>query len=297
MQDGQGREQVFDLHVHSTFSDGSQSVEQIIEEARRVGIARLGVVDHDCLRQLVRVRSIAHEATFPVLAGVEVSCRDAATGRCVHILGYGLEATPDASGPLELIVEKTLADRVANSLWQAWTIAREGVEFNGHPCCLGELVRAAHGSTGLYKQHIMYALTALDYNDERYQACYRSLFKGGGIAQRDISYPEATKAVRAIREQGGVAVLAHPGQMDSWESVPTLVRAGLTGIEVYHPDHDRADETRAREAAADYGLFMTGGSDCHGRYGAPALGACTIDEDEAGAAVEELFSRERAFAF
>lgn len=293
MHDEAAREPVFDLHVHSTFSDGSQSVVQIIDEARRLGIARVAVMDHDCLRQLAQVRAIAHEAGFPVLAGAEVSCRDSTTGRNIHVLAYGLEATPDSSGPLERIVEGTLAARTANTLWQAWTIAQAGVEFDGWPLCMSDLVRAARASTGLYKQHVMYALTALDYDDERYQTCCRSLFKGGGIAQRDISYPEATDAVRAICEQGGVAVLAHPDQMDSWVSVPELVRAGLAGIEVYHPDHGPAAEARAHEVAAEYGLFVTGGSDCHGRYGAPVLGARTIGGSEAGPAVEELFLRER----
>ena len=99
--------------------------------------------------------------------------------------------------------------------------------------------------------------------------------------------------MRAIREQGGVPVLAHPGQMDSWSIIPDLVEAGLMGIEVYHPDHDAGDERRAREAAAHHGLMMTGGSDYHGRYGGPAgMGACFIEPDEAGSVVADLFARE-----
>ncbi len=292
MQDEQAGAVRFDLHVHSTYSDGSQGVCQIIAEARELGLERVGIVDHDCLQQLADVRRIAWEEGFPVLAGVEVSCRDASTGRNIHMLAYGLEATPDGSGPVDRIVGETLARRTANTLWQAWTLARAGVEFDGWGVCFNDLNRAARESYGLYKQHVMYALTALPYADDRYQACYRKLFKNGGIVQRDIEYPEAVDVVRAIREQGGVPVLAHPAQMDSWASIPSLLSAGLMGIEVYHPDNDPASQARARNVAREYGLIMTGGSDYHGLFGKPALGECTIDAAEAGEGVEELFRRE-----
>ena len=105
----------YDLHAHSAFSDGSQTVSELIAEARERGLAGIAVVDHDSLRQLSSVRAEARAAGFPVLAGVEVSCIDATSGRKVHILVYGLEATPDGSGPLERIVDETLARCSANA--------------------------------------------------------------------------------------------------------------------------------------------------------------------------------------
>jgi phosphoribosyl 1,2-cyclic phosphate 1,2-diphosphodiesterase len=283
----------YDLHTHSTFSDGSQTPEQIVAEACGLGLARIAITDHDSLRQLSRVRRVARDAAIPVLAGTEVSCMDHRTGRKIHILAFGLEATRDSSGPLERIVDETLAARTANTLWQAWRIIRARVEFDRWGLSMEELLRASRESTGVYKQHVMWALTELDYNDARYQACYRRLFKNGGIAQRDIDYPEATEAVRAVREQGGVPVLAHPQQMNSWESVPDLLRAGLMGIEAYHPDNDEAATARVFELVREHGLIATGGSDYHGRNGAPALGQCTIAAEEAGEGVERLFERER----
>ena len=101
--------------------------------------------------------------------------------------------------------------------------------------------------------------------------------------------------VRAAREQGGVPVLAHPQQMDSWSAVPRLVQAGLKGIEAFHPDNGSWATERACELARRYGLLCTGGSDYHGTYGAPRqVGACFITPQEAGAAVEQLFAREAA---
>ena len=207
-----------------------------------------------------------------------------------------MEATADGSGPLERLVSGTLAARTANTLWQAWTIANAHERFPGRaPLSLDVLARTAAPSTGVYKQHIMEALSGLPYTDPAYQQLYRRLFKNGGIAQRDIGYPEAIDAVRAVREQGGIPVLAHPGQMDSWSMIPDLVEAGLQGIEVHHPDHTAIDVDRAREAAAAYDLLTAGGSDFHGRYGAPPmLGCCGISVGEAGERIVRLFERERA---
>lgn len=313
----QGRSAVgsFDLHAHSVHSDGSCTVPELVEQAQAAGLAGMAVTDHDSTAQLASVRACARGLAFPVLAGIEVSAACAATGRKVHILGFGLEATSDGSGPVERLVAPTLAARSANTLWQAWTIVRAmgwdpalaagrlaeaGVcdaEAVDPAFTVDAVVRASAASTGVYKQHVMEALVHLPYASEVYRRVYVSLFKGTGICARDISYPEATDAVRAICEQGGVAVLAHPGQMDSWSIVPDLVDAGLAGIEAFHLDHDEAACARALEAARTHGLFVTGGSDYHGRNGSPAHVGCRfVTPDEAGPAVARLFEREARLA-
>ena len=128
-------------------------------------------------------------------------------------------------------------------------------------------------STALYKQHIMAALTDEPYVSAAYRALYRSLFKNGGICDRDIAYVDARDAVTAIVEDGGLAVLAHPGQLDSYDMVPALAECGLGGIERFHPDHTPIDHARCANVAERYGLICTGGSDYHGRFGGiPYLG-------------------------
>ena len=108
--------------MHSTFSDGSETVAELIDQARARGLARIAITDHDSLSQLSVIRARSRRMDFPVLAGVEVSAVDAETGRKVHVLGYGLEATIDGVGPLERLVAETLRARIANTLWQAWVI-------------------------------------------------------------------------------------------------------------------------------------------------------------------------------
>ena len=127
-----------------------------------------------------------------------------------------------------------------------------------------ELGRA---STCLYKQHLMAALTSEPYPSAGYRTLCRSLFKNGGICDRDIDYVDARDAVRAVVEDGGLAVLAHPGQLDSYDLLPNLVECGLGGIERFHPDHTLADHARCAELAVRHRLVCTSGSDYHGRFG------------------------------
>jgi predicted metal-dependent phosphoesterase TrpH len=283
----------FDLHSHSTYSDGSCTVEELIGQARAAGLAGLAITDHDTIAKLTSVRSTARRLGFPVLAGCEVSAFDPATGHKAHILAFGLEATPDGSSPLERLMGPTLVARTANTLWQTWTLGRAGISFNGQRPDLDEVCRVAGESTGVYKQHLMQQMTGLPRADAAYAEVYQRWLKGDGVAARDIAYPAATDAVRAIREQGGIPVLAHPGQMDNWSCIGELVAAGLMGIEAHHPDHTSDDVERARAAAAEHGLFVTGGSDYHGRYGIPAaLGVRSVTAAEAGPRVQELFERE-----
>lgn len=284
----------FDLHSHSAFSDGEFTVDQLIEQAREVGLAGLAITDHDSLSQLSFIRDRARELDFPVLAGIEVSCFNSKTGKKVHILGYGLESTFDCSSKLEQIVLDTQYQRTANTLWQAARLKAAGVEFGGKHVSLDEVCETARLSTSVYKTHLMEALCGRPKNDPDYQVCWKHYFGRDGIAPKSIDYPEAKKVIRAIRELGGVPVLAHPGQKDSWSAIPDMVKWGLMGIEAYHPDHDEADVARAFEAAGEYGLFVTGGSDFHGKYSKSlSLGAAYAMPEEAGAAVEELFRIER----
>lgn len=297
MSEKETQEARLDLHSHSTFSDGSCTIEELIAQAREQGLAGLAITDHDTISKLGIVRSTARRLGFPVLAGCEVSASDPATGHKVHILAFGLEATPDGSGPIERLMAPTLIARTANTLWQTWTLARAGISFDGRTPDLDEVCRVAGESTGVYKQHLMQYMTELPRTDAVYGEVYQRWLKGDGIAARDIAYPKATDAVRAIREQGGVPVLAHPGQMDNWNCIAELVEAGLMGIEAHHPDHSNADVERARAAAAKHGLFITGGSDYHGRYGTPpALGTRFVTAAEAGPRVEELFANEAKLA-
>ena len=248
-----------DLHAHTTVSDGSDTFVELMGKARVHGVTHLAVTNHDTTTGLSEVVRTAHAHAFKVVPGVEISAWDPDASRRVHILG--LDVSEGAPAIAELCTQ-TLERRTANTVWQMKQLIDAGYDVD-----VDKAAALAGASTGFYKQHLMAALTDAPFTSGAYQHLYKALFKGSGICARDIAYVDMRDAVEAVLADGGVPVLAHPGQFDNYDAVPALVDAGLAGIEKYHPDHDYADCRLVEELACRYGLFCTGGSDYHGRFG------------------------------
>lgn len=250
-----------DLHVHSHYSDGSCSVEEVMEMASKNGVTHLSLVDHDTIDgiQAAQIEGEKHDIT--VIPGIEISAYDFIRNRKVHILGYQFDK--EATHIRELC-DPLLKRRHENSLWQI-----EQLQKHDYAIQFEEVAKKAGMSGIIYKQHIMHCLLDHHFTTPLYQELYQTLFKGDGICARDIEYVDAVAAVRAIKADNGYAVLAHPGQLNSFDFIPELVENGLDGIECNHFDHSKEDCDRVEQYAKTYGLFMTGGSDFHGDYGKP----------------------------
>lgn len=259
-----------DLHLHSHYSDGSASIPEIVAEATSRGLSFISITDHDTTEGTPEALAEGSRQGVSVIPGVEISAYDFARGRKVHILGYGY----NDEDPIEELCAHTLAARHQMSCAQI-----EALAADGYPVTLESVTAIAESLGGrgpecrrpkppiLYKQHIMLALVQAGICDDIYAPLYRQLFKGDGPAAGEITYVDAREAVSAVSEAGGVASLAHPGQLDSYELIPELVDAGLWGIELYHGDHGPEDYRRVRAAAVTFGLALTGGSDNHGTLG------------------------------
>lgn len=250
-----------DLHVHSTVSDGSFTFAELLDQAQEQGLSHVAFTNHDTTHGLAEAARLAEGSGVRVIGGIEISAYDFERSRKVHVLGLGLSEDAPA---IAALCAPTLEKRDANTRWQLEQVIRAGYDVD-----MDIFNRLSSASTCAYKQHIMAALIDEPYGTPAYKALYNALFKGGGIADRDIEYVDARDAVRAIVSDGGLPVLAHPGQMDSWDVVSELVSCGLAGIEKYHHDHDAADEAHAQDLAERFGLFVTGGSDYHGVFGKP----------------------------
>jgi predicted metal-dependent phosphoesterase TrpH len=250
-----------DLHVHTTYSDGSTSVEETLKIAVERGLSHISIVDHDTVRGTQLAKEIGSQVGITVIPGIEISAYDFTRQRKVHILGYMYD---EEAAHIQQLCQPLLERRHKNSIWQAQQLID-----HGHTLSLDRLDDECKTSQVLYKQHIMAAITNLPFTDPAYRSKYKELFKNNGICARDISYVDAIDAVKAIKADNGIAVLAHPGQLNSFELIPQLVEAGLDGIELNHMDHSEEDKRKVQEYADTYRLGLTGGSDFHGVFGAP----------------------------
>ena len=263
-----------DLHLHSTYSDGSATVIELIQQALSRGLTHIAITDHD---RVPHCGDIPTVTTLKVMPGIEISAYDFQGRRKAHILGYAMRDTRAVTAFCRPLLER----RQANSLRQIALLAEHGFRIRPQHF----VKRAGHV---IYKQHIMEYLVATEQVEEMFGSFYQETFKNGGYCDFDIEYLEAAAAVRVITEAGGLAVLAHPGQQHNLDLVPELVKLGLKGIELEHRKNTEADKAAIRAIAGQYGLFLSGGSDYHGTLedGSSEPGSCLATE----AAVQLIFN-------
>ena len=244
-----------DLHVHTNISDSSLSTEGTILLAKSLGLTHLAITNHDTIYGLKDAIQFGEENGIDVIPGIEISAYDFKEKIKVHILGYdfNLEAPH-----IKALVDKTNQYRDQNTKWQVKQLIAAGYNIT-----MEEVAQKAKESTAFYKQHIFDVLTHKGYTREE----LKPLFKKGGICDRVITYVDATEAVKAIKADGGIAVIAHPGQSKAYEVIPDLVKVGFDGIEKFHPDHDESDYAIIEQLANQYQLIVTTGSDFHSTYG------------------------------
>lgn len=244
-----------DLHVHTTVSDCSESAQKILERAEKLGLTHIAFTDHDTTRCAAEHVKLAAAHGIHAVPAIEISAFDRKTEKKAHILGYRYEQ-PEV---LEKFCRPTLLRRDANCRRQI-----EILESLGYRMDIPAIEEIA-GDT-IYKQHILEYLVRTGQEVCLFGKVYRQIFKNGGPCDFDIQYPEAEAAVRAVKEAGGLAVLAHPGQQQNFEIVERLATAGLDGIEYHHPSHQAADLEAVKALGVQHHLFLTGGSDYHGAF-------------------------------
>lgn len=267
---------MIDLHVHTKTSDGSLTAREVISLAKKNGITHMAITDHDTTQGLKDALDLGNEIGVKIIPGIEISAYDFARKKKVHILGFNIEpehpALTTLCAPLVLNRNQALFDTVQSLISVGYDLSWEKVQ------------KYAEGGTGVYKQHIMHALLDRGYCESIYCDLYKTLF-----THISLEYVDVAAAIQAVREAGGLAVLAHPGLTHSFEGIEEWVELGLAGIEVFHPAHNLNDIERSLQYARTNHLIITGGSDYHGFYGeiyvepgCPDLGHECIRELAAG---------------
>lgn len=244
-----------DLHVHTNISDSSMGTKETLRLAKSLGLTHVALTNHDTVKGLTEAIEYGKEIGMTVIPGIEISAYDPKRQLKTHLLGYHF----DLKAPhIQALVEKTNERRDINTKWQLKQLIEAG-----YPITYEEVEKKAIHSTAFYKQHIFDVLTEKGYKKEQ----LKPLFKKGGLCDRTITYVEAVEAVKAIKADGGIAVMAHPGQSKTYDLIEELVEVGLDGIEKYHPDHQAQDYEMIDQLINQYGLIATTGSDFHSTYG------------------------------
>lgn len=246
-----------DLHLHTTYSDGSYSPAEVIRFAHEVGVTALAMTDHDTVDGIPEAMKAGAEVGIEVIPGIELSSRF--DGRETHILGYFFDWQNET---LRSRLRRQQTSRHERNPRVVTKLNQLGLKLSY------EEVKAKAGSGSIGRPHIADVLVEKGYVKSVKEAFDRYLAEGApAYVLRDL--PDAREAIGWIREAGGVPVLAHPhwtkrqGQ-ELQAMCKTLKDAGLMGIEVFYSTHTRRQTSEYLELARKLDLLLTGGSDFHG---------------------------------
>jgi predicted metal-dependent phosphoesterase TrpH len=258
-----------DLHIHTTHSDGLYTPAQVVDLARRSGLAAVAITDHDTLSAVVPAREAAAGSELDVIAGVEITT--AFLSRELHLLAYFVRLDDE---PLT----KALTRLREHRTHRFWSMVER---LRGCGVSLDESeVRAQAESGALGRRHLAELLIKARRAGSVREAFHRYLGDKGRVAVPKLQLP-VQEALALVVGAGGVAAWAHPSYDCTRDTLLQLRAWGLRAVEANYPGFRPSRMRELRGWAAELGLAVSAGSDCHGPgHPSRAVGACTLTAEE-----------------
>ncbi len=244
-----------DLHMHSTFSDGTLPVRELIDFCASQGLSAISITDHDNIDSYEEGREYADQVGLEYLPGVEISSW--LDGSDIHILGYLFDPTHLRLNQILVELRERRRDRAAKIVKR---LNAMGIEINIDSIW----AKSTHGSVG--RAHIATQLLEEEYV-KTFQEAFNLYLGNSSAVMCDIETAKLSPsdAIHLILEAGGIPVLAHPGKTARDDLIEYLVQEGLMGIEVYCHGNNQTTYHRYRDLARRYDLLQCGGADFHVR--------------------------------
>ena len=241
-----------DLHLHSNYSDGSWSPEELLKRVKEKRLDCISLVDHDCVDGIGSLIDLAKLNEIEIIPGVELTAE--INGTEMHILGYLIDWQDSY---LQSQLEKFKKIRLERIYQMCEKLKTVGININPEEV----ISSSGHGTVG--RLHLAKMMQEKGYVSTTNEAFYKYISDQGPayVGKSRLSPGEAIKLVLNVK---GLPVLAHPYSLRKDELIIDLVKFGLKGIEVYYPEHTPSLIKKYENICQEHSLLMTGGSDCHG---------------------------------
>ncbi|MDI6689010.1 MAG: PHP domain-containing protein [Actinomycetota bacterium] len=241
-----------DLHLHSTASDGAFSPEELVKFAVKLDFTAIAITDHDSIDGIVPALRRAGDFDIEVIPAVELSSD--LEGRDIHFLGYFIDYKQEW---FLKHLSKLRQARYERAVKMVERLQEMGLEI----ALKDVLQEAGKGAVGrAHVARVMVKQGCIDSIEEAFERYIGR--KAPCYIEKYVYTPK--DVIKLIKRLGGIAILAHPGLSQVDEKIPEFIRYGIQGLEVYHSNHTPDDVRKYSKMAREYGLVITGGSDCHG---------------------------------
>lgn len=266
-----------DLHLHTNYSDGIESPEEIVRRAQRMGLKIIAITDHDGIGAVDFARAEGEKCGVKVISGVEFSTTffypfesEDGEEHYLHILGYGIDL---ANRNLQLKMADLIEKRALRNKEMQNAFSESGISITDE--------ELKENSPSGYVGKVSFARAFVKKGlANRPEEAFSSehLMKSPFIRAIKKDKTSAQEAIRIIHQAGGKSFLAHPFQLfyPSLRTAPEsfqgrlagvlerLKAHGLDGIECYYPTHDEEQTAYLLALADRIGLLVSIGSDDHG---------------------------------
>lgn len=249
---------IFDLHCHTTHSDGALTPAEIVARAAAMGVDVLSITDHDTLGAWPEAQreNLSLRSTLQLVPGIEFSTQWEMMG--IHVLGLNVDPASDA---MEAGVRFQTGARLERGRRIGERLARQGIA--------GAFEGAAALSVGGYigrpqfARHLAARGVVASVED-----AFKHYLGDGQVGDVRQHWAELPQVVEWIREAGGVAVLAHPLKYKLTRSklkrlLADFVRAGGEGLEVVSGQQQLQQTAGLAQLCEQLGLLASCGSDFH----------------------------------
>lgn len=253
-----------DLHTHSTKSDGELKPSELMETAYNCGVRNISLTDHDTVSGNAEAQKKCRELGMNFITGIEISTDEF---RDLHILGYGIDIyNPVLLGKCRDFAQSR-ADRVNGII--------ELLEKHGVFITKEDVLKHTAGESVIGRPHFAKAMLEKGYVSTIKQAFNQYLATPEFNALKRYK-PSFREAIGIIHQAGGLAVMAHPYQLKKSDSeleslISELKKSGLDGIECYYSRHTPEMFRYYRSLADKYNLYISIGSDYHGKTVKPDI--------------------------
>jgi len=256
---------MIDLHIHSVYSDGTMTPARIVDEAKRRGVTRLAVCDHNVVAGTLEAKPLAEDAGLKFIPGVEIDAM--LMGRDAHILCYGADLT-DENLLVRIRHARARLDWMSDELLRRMLPDFPTLDYD-------EYESLPHDpSQGGWK--LLQYLKAKEITAKLGDAMH--FYGDYAVGYEAAGFHPAAEVIAAIHAAGGCAILAHPGvtfREDPVEAFNEARLLGVDGAECFYPRHTAALTERLLRFCDFHNLSATAGSDCHGSFERARIGdAC-----------------------
>ena len=247
-----------DLHCHTTSSDGTDSPKELVRKAKELGLRAVAITDHDTFRGHMDGMIAGMEYGVEFVPGVELSSMY--MGEHIHLLAYYAD---EHSRRLKELMDRAVYERAHRNEKMVQLLQKAG-----YPIDMDIVRQRFPGQTMIGRPHISEILLEKGYVNSVREGVVTLMGKGAPFHVPRYHVP-LLDYIRAVREAGGVPVIAHLYQYRMTDEqrrqmIADATDAGLLGLEAMYSTYDKDQQETVFRFAKEFGLICTGGSDYHG---------------------------------